>query len=402
MKRSACEAVSPAADALPLQDWLPDQARAGSGRLKIVFVVRNALGIFRTGDSEVGGSELKTVQFAKRLAEDPRFDVHFACWGKSDDEFEQHGVNVSVWNYESPALRRFPGLRGAVAQGDLILRLSRMRADVVIQSCAGLETVSAAIAARLSRATFVFWISSIIDVNGKLERDLGRVLGPLYAWSLRRAAHVICQTQEQVQLVERRVGLPSTVVPSMPPPIRSHLNPDLDRTHVLWIGHWTTIKGPERFVELARRFPQLPFEMLVSSRPAELPADLPRNLSLHYGLGPAQVAAHLSRARVLVNTSRSEGFPNTFLEAAMAGTPILSLSANPDDILEKHELGFCAGGDQKLLAIYLKRLLANEKLWRRCSDQGTSYIDEHHDPAYATSVLTNLLTRLSLPAPRSA
>jgi glycosyltransferase involved in cell wall biosynthesis len=379
-----------------LETWLKSRATVGEAPLKVVFVVRNALGILRPGFSEVGGSELKTVQFARRLATDPSFDVSFVCWGPEDEEFVDQGVRVCVWKYTWRLAERIPVVRAMLAQTALMTRLCRLQADILIQSCAGMETVTVALAARLSRAQFVFWASSIVDVSGQLERMLGMVIGPIYAWGLRRADHVICQTEEQRQLVRDKLALPATVVPSLPPPIRANLVHGIERTTVLWIGHWTSIKGPEAFVELAHRFRDVPFEMVLSSRPSSLPGDLPRNLKLHFGLGRAEVGELLSRARVLVNTSSSEGFPNTFLEAAMAGTPILSLSANPDRILDLHQLGRCAYGNPRLLGRYLRSLLTNDALWRSISEQGNSYVEEHHDPAVATAALKELLVRTQI------
>ena len=51
----------------------------------------------------------------------------------------------------------------------------------------------------------------------------------------------------------------------------------------------------------------------------------------------------------LVNTSDYEGFPNTFIEAAINYTSILSLNSDPNDMLSAHGAGFvCHGSTEKL------------------------------------------------------
>lgn len=47
----------------------------------------------------------------------------------------------------------------------------------------------------------------------------------------------------------------------------------------------------------------------------------------------------IGSAKALINTSPMEGFPNTFLEAWSLGTPVLSLTVDPDGVIQEHNLG---------------------------------------------------------------
>ena len=47
----------------------------------------------------------------------------------------------------------------------------------------------------------------------------------------------------------------------------------------------------------------------------------------------------IANAAILLSTSDQEGFPNTFLEAWSAGTPVVSLKIDPDRIIEQMGLG---------------------------------------------------------------
>jgi hypothetical protein len=51
------------------------------------------------------------------------------------------------------------------------------------------------------------------------------------------------------------------------------------------------------------------------------------------------------RARFLVSTSETEGFPNVMIHAAQGGAAILSLDLDPDGLISHFGAGFCAEGD---------------------------------------------------------
>jgi glycosyltransferase involved in cell wall biosynthesis len=87
----------------------------------------------------------------------------------------------------------------------------------------------------------------------------------------------------------------------------------------------------------------------------------------YLGVLPQQ-AAHdmIAEASILLSTSDSEGFPNTFLQAWSAGTPVVSLKVDPAGTIERLALGRVSGRLDAALGD-LHSLLASAQL---CDDIG--------------------------------
>lgn len=191
-------------------------------------------------------------------------------------------------------------------------------------------------------------LSRLSGHHGMFEYTLPK-LG--YLDAMRRADHVVAQTDYQRDILEDVFGIEATVIPNgYTVPDEAELRPPADRSHVLWVGSLDPDqKQPERVLELAERLPDVTFRVVgwtkddsyregLIDRMAELP-----NLHFEGFVPPDEIDQYYRDAVMLLNTSAYEGFPNTFLEAWRFGVPVVSLNRVLDGVLEREGIGITAG-----------------------------------------------------------
>lgn len=277
--------------------------------------------------------------------------------------------------------------------------MRRADADVYLQRGGAVLTGDVALHCRLARRRFAFMVAHDWDCDRHHQRGRQYLTGAYYFTALRRADLVYAQSDFQRSQMERYHGVTSTVQRTVYP-AATGAAPD-QREHVLWVGRCLDWKRPMAFLDLAEGLPDLPFVMAcptyggaralydsVAKRASGLP-----NVQFLGFVPFADTEALFRHARVFVNSSTAEGFPNTFVQAARVGTPVLSLEVNPDGILQSADFGACADGDPALLARQLSCLLDDRQTWGRQSANAYGYFQREHDiealiPAFARSLLT--------------
>jgi glycosyltransferase involved in cell wall biosynthesis len=177
----------------------------------------------------------------------------------------------------------------------------------------------------------------------------------LYWWGLRRVDAVVAQNRTQAEGAWSQLGIAAEVIHNALPdePVESSHS-----EYILWVGNLRPKKNPERFMDLAEAFPDHRFVMVggatgsthypvgPTTTSGVTASMLPNVLQTGY-LPPGEVAGHYGRARVLVNTSDVEGFPNTFLHAWSRGVPVLTY-VDPDSVVRKNGLGWVVSSPDEM------------------------------------------------------
>jgi glycosyltransferase involved in cell wall biosynthesis len=239
-----------------------------------------------------------------------------------------------------------PGLRFFHPRATrLVSALMAADADIYYQSPAGAYTGITAWFCRATDRQFIFRVASDSDC----EKEHGRIQfwrdRKLFNYGLHRADVVAAQTSYQAQLLRENHGLESVVVNMMvePPRPGPQLIKDID---VLWVSNLRALKRPELALELARQLPQVKFTIAGGPMPggqayyddvAAAAARLP-NVTMLGAVRYGETATLFDRAKIFLNTSSIEGFPNTFLQAWIRGVPVVSYF-DPDSLVQRLTLG---------------------------------------------------------------
>jgi glycosyltransferase involved in cell wall biosynthesis len=311
---------------------------------------------------------------ATELAKDMRFRVIIVT-----DYFDQPGVetkgNITI---HRTADISYTLLRG---MGRLWKSLRAANADIYFAQGASLTNGLVALFCRTGHRAFFLRTSSDFECGGAYLRRYP-FKGRCFLSSLRVAECVFAQTSDNVRNLKQSTSVDAIAIPTGH---RITEFQDTKRDFILWVGRIAEVKQPSVFLRLAREVPSERFVMICQARPGNRRyGELARlatgtaNLQLIKSVPFQEVEHYFRRAKVLVNTSSSEGFPNSFIQAGMCGTAILSLKVNPDGFLDRFSCGFCASGDWNKFADSLKELVRDD-LHLRIGENARKYVQENHD-----------------------
>ncbi len=269
----------------------------------------------------------------------------------------------------------------------LVRALSRADADVYYSSCAGglVGQIGMFCASRGKR--LVFRTASDADCQPDALISMGRWYRRdkwLYERGLHRASSVLVQSVRQQELMRRNFGIDSSIAGLVVEPgssAREFGERDID---ALWVSNMRSVKRPDVLLSVAEQLPHVSFHMVGGTVPGgqqffekvKAQAADRGNVTFHGAVAYRDTGALYGRARVLVNTSDIEGFPNTYLQAWSSGTPVVAFF-DPDGVIAREGLGVTVRtADEMCEAV--RRLTSNESEWQAARRRCLGFIDRHY------------------------
>ena len=93
----------------------------------------------------------------------------------------------------------------------------------------------------------------------------------------------------------------------------------------------------------------------------------------------SEIERYFAEARILLNTSAFEGFPNTYLQAAKYGVPTVSMIVDPDGMLSEHHCGLVSGNDLNQCEQNVRRLMRGDTMYAELSQNSLQYVRTYHN-----------------------
>ena len=238
--------------------------------------------------------------------------------------------------------------------------------------------------ARLLGARYTFMVANLPHCLREELEDLPPVFRRLYETSLDHAHCVTVQSEEQKALLHENFGIAAPIVPNgiVAPPWRGpRFSAAAD---VCWVASFKVQKRADKLVEIARLLPHRRFLVVGGPGPDKAYSQglmdqlraLP-NVDFRGFVPPDRVGEIYESARLFLNTSDWEGFPNGFLYAWTRGIPAVSLCIDPDGVVTRLGLGLVEA-DPATLAGGIDTLLADEARYAEMARRCHEHVCAHH------------------------
>lgn len=172
---------------------------------------------------------------------------------------------------------------------------------------------------------------------------------------------IFAQTEYQKEQLNIKYGLNSVIVKNS---IRTLNYSNVKKEKIiLWVGNFRKVKQPELFIELANKCYGSDWRFVMigkNDRYIDITTLSDNKIEMIGELDFDETKLWIQKASILVNTSKTEGFSNTFLEAWASKTLVVSLNVDTDKLLSERGYGVFANSNFEKLVSELNRIMVND------------------------------------------
>lgn len=345
----------------------------------------------------MGGAQYQAAKLIDVLIASEEFDIYYLT-RNVDISFKPKG-------YKIIAIRKpFRVLRGLLFLDTLPLlkSLSEIKPDVIYTRIGCAYTGIAAFYAKHNRCKLVWHVSSDTNTTPQSLRFSRSMLSDfldrkIFEYGVRNADHIIAQTKFQALQLRNNFGKNTAEIIANFHPLPTEKISKGKLIRVVWVANLKPLKQPEVFIRLANDLAFLTdVEFILigamqgsSGWKTKISRQIHSTGNIRYlGCVPQeQVNAVLAESHILVNTSKWEGFTNTFIQAWMRKVPVVSLNINPDNLFDDRQLGFFAG-HYELLKEYTEALIRDSELRNTMGEFAYQYALKYHSENNAQRILS--------------
>jgi glycosyltransferase involved in cell wall biosynthesis len=356
-------------------------------KLKLLFYDFQIPFLLKNDNYPVGGACVRQLALAKGLIS-LGHKVGILTW-KGAKEYIGKDVELDlVESYSrTSGIRK---LRFLYYQFPALLKAVKgYQPDFIFQKCFGVQTGTMCFMSRILKIPFVYMAGNDIDADGRYRQRLGYLDSKAYEYGIKNATKIIVQNSYQKGAFEKRFKSRNISIVHNPVFYEkdelSEPRPLRDRRYVAWLGVFQPQKNLPTLLEIIKKTPNIEYRiggMLQTNSKDDIKTVVKKissqpNVEMIGFLKRHEAIPFLADAIALLNTSYYEGFSNTFLESWLAGTPVITRSIDPDNIISTKGVGIVAEEYAEIPALLreLKGSMNYQPLARRCRD----YVIQNHN-----------------------
>jgi len=351
-------------------------------KIKICFISTSAYPLFNSKcKDQHGGAELQLYLIAKELAKSKNFEVSFIL-----GDFRQKNIELinQIKLYKSFTPKSEETLIKKLIQATKYFNLfKKINADIYITSAANSTVGLVSLFCKFNKKIHIHRTASQMDINKSFIK-LNGILGKIYQYGLENASLVITQNNEHKKLLKKNHNINAVVIKNFFEIKR--IKKGISKNSILWVSRYVEMKRPYLFLELAKKISNENFIIICpiekkTNQYKKLVSNAKKikNLKFIEQVPFNKIQKYFNKAKVFVNTSDYEGFPNTFIQAGIGKTPILSLNVNPDNFINEYNCGYFCDDSFEQMNQKLNQLLINKKDWKEKSENIFRYVKKNHD-----------------------
>ncbi len=366
-----------------------------------------------------GGAELQMSLIAKELAKNKKYEVCFfiADYGQAKVDYVD-GVKL-IRAFKLP--KHESVFSKLVKAFKYFFLLAKHRPDVVINTTASSIVGLSALYKRILGYKFIYRTAHTQEVDRSFIENNG-IIGKIYRYGLLKADVVLSQNAEHCKCLKNNHNIDAIEFKNIfydkkhtninkngvlwvarfekwkqAQDDKKHTN--INKNGVLWVARFEKWKQAQVYLQLAKRIKNERFTIICPTTKNNMQKWLifknnclkEGNIDFKDKVDFTEINNYFNNAAVFVNTSLSEGFPNTFLQAAAAHTPIVSLNVNPDNFLTDYNCGICCNNNFEMLVETVNELINNREKAKLMGDNANKYLLQNHDANVIIPKLENII-----------
>ena len=347
---------------------------------KILFIINSKY------EFSKGGAELQAKYISEYLSKN-NYDVYYLYISPKevffhDDEIKVFGIK------KKKLLERLLGK--ACYFYDVKSKLEEIKPDIIYHRNVSNFALPTVRYCQKNKSKSILHLAHENDVLNifTYKKNFVRALIDFYGKKIiiKKFTHIVAQAKYQDELLYKNFQRKSSIIFKNVHPVPVLYKSKSIPKKVVWVANYKPWKRPEIFIELANSCKDLEADFVMIGRDnanviSAMVADNNSESNNLFFLGELEIKNVndiISESCIFVNTSISEGFPNTFIQSWFRETPVVSLSVDPDGVITENQIGYHSKTKKQLFKD-VRTLLTNDVLRNNIARNSKNYSLANHD-----------------------